>query len=287
MNRRELEKVLMVVAVALMAIIAYLVLVNGAECEARADGTPEGIAASAAPTSQWCELDGWCPPPHVPGPATAEVDFPRAEHLRLIGRLAEGIYKVRTMGGKVPYWYCGMPHRGTLARDLAMTVAWHTVRAAHLASDERRELNVWGWAGTLSNEGGFDICSLGTNPRRLAYRLGVLTPRRLTLSHTKDDVRRAITDPRMESRCRTYDLGMAQTLDTHYRRWLRRNHQQGDKTDLLEWKGFYWQATYMHSLAVLHETDRPWMYWPGYRAPWKDKRVTRHARLLGATKEEI
>ena len=282
MDQGKLERFLMAVAILLVGILFWLLLTKSATGDAvrpALDVPP--------PTTTWCETDGWCPPEFVPGPTTEDVAFPRPEHLKLIGRIADGIYKVRTRKGTVPYWYCGAPHRGELARDLAMTVAWHTVRAAHLARDERRTLNVWGWAGILSNEGGFDICSLGTNPRRLAYRLGVLTPRRLTLSHTKDDIRRAITDPKMEARCRSYDLGMAQTLDTHYRKYLRREGLEGDKRDLLEWKGFYWQAVYMHELAVLYNTDRPWLYWPGYRAEWKHEKVRRHARRLGATRSEI
>jgi hypothetical protein len=214
-------------------------------------------------------------------------EFPNAEQLRIIGRIAEGIYKERTMKGHTPYFFCGEAYKGEEAKDLATEVAYHVVKAAWEASTDDQELNVWGWAGTLLNEGGMDICTLGMNPRKAAYLLGILEPRRLTVSHTKEDVLRAINHDKMKSLFKTYDLGMGQTLDSHYKRWMRMEGKPCKPEDLLEWEGFYWQAKYMHSLAVKFNTDRPWMYWPGYRAPWKDFRVTQHAKKLGAKPEEI
>lgn len=225
-----------------------------------------------------------------PLPVTEYVEpktFLSKEQLRTIGRLAEGIYKARTMKGTVPYWFCGEAYEGAEAKNLAMTVAWHVVKSADEASDDRRTLNVWGWAGTLLNEGGMDLCTLGMNPRKAAYHLGILKKRRRTLSHTKAEVLKAIHNTQMKGMFKTYDLGMAQTLDRHYKYWLKCERKQGGPEDLLEWRGLYWQAVYMHGLAVDYDTDRPWMYWPGYRAPWKDYRVTQHARRLGATPEEI
>jgi len=250
---------------------------------------PEEIAplplVKAEPSFCWLEE-----PIADPLPMTEYVEeptFPNAKQLRLIGRIAEGIYKNRTRKGNAPYWFCGEPYRDEEAKDLAMTVAYHVVRSAWEASDDRRTINAWGWAGLLLNEGGMDLCTLGLNPRKAAYQLGVLKPRKLTVSHTKEEVLSAINHDSMKKLFRTYDLGMGQTLDLHYRAWLKDERRQGEPADLIEWKGFYWQAIYLHDLAVSYDTDRPWLYWPGYRAPWKDARVTRHARALGATPEDI
>jgi len=213
--------------------------------------------------------------------------FPSDDQLKTIGRLADGIYKVRTVKGSVPMWYCGEPYEGDAARELSMTIAWHVVRSAWEASDDRFELSPWLWAGLISTESGFDLCTLGLNPRRAAYRLGVLKPRKRTISHTREEVIRAINDPKLSSLFPRFDLGMGQTLDSHYRAYLRFENKEGKSEDLIEWSGFYWQATYLHGLAVRHQTKRPWAFWPGYRAAWKDAKVTRYARALGATPEEV
>jgi len=256
-----------------------------AESSAGSETSEQTTEPLTYPTTEWDE-----PLDIDPLPSTElqmPPEFPDLDQLRIIGRIADGILKQRTLKGAIPYWFCGEPYEDEAAKDLAMEVAYHVVRSAWLASDDRRTLNVWGWAGTLLNEAGMDLCTLGLNPRRTAYRLGLLKPRRLTVSHTKEEILRVIKHPRMLNLHSTYDLGMAQTLDKYYKNWLRAERIEGSPDDLLEWKGFYWQATYMHGLAIKHETDRPWAYWPGHKAAWKDHRVSKHARLLGATLEEI
>jgi hypothetical protein len=278
----------LMLAALILLVIAWVSIAGPSKnsiAEASPTTTESIVKPKPAPMTLWEEPLDVDPPEqtlYIPPP-----EFPNKEQLVLIGRIADGIWKERTYKGKTPYFVCGEAHKDEAAKEKAMEVAYHVVRAAWLASDDRRTLNVWGWAGTLLNEGGMDICTLGMNPRKAAYKLGVLKPRRRTLSHTKEDVIRAINHPRMKALFKTYDLGMGQTLDIYYRRWAKREGIEGVPEDLLEWKGFYWQAIYMHGLAVRHNTDRPWMYWPGYRAPWKDYRVYQHARKLGATKEEI
>ena len=216
-----------------------------------------------------------------------EPGFPNAEQVKVIGRIAEGIYKERTQNGNLPYWFCGEPYEGVEAKELAMQVAWNVVRSAHLASDDRKEINVWMWAGLLLNEGGMDLCTLGINPRKTAYQYNILKPNKRTVSHTREEVLYAINHEKMKNLFPVFDLGMAQTLDIHYKRYLRDERKEGTPTDLLTWKGFYWQAEYLHDLAIFYDTDRPWTYWPGYKAAWKDFRVSKFARRLGATKEEV
>jgi len=280
---------------AVLAVAALLWAVAGASAYPAQTAmiTPPSSQEVLAPAHQEQVEEPYCwqeEPLADPLPVTEYVEpptFPSKEQLRIIGRLAEGIYKVRTMKGNAPYWFCGEAYEGAEAKNLATTVAWHVVKSADEASDDRRTLNVWGWAGTLLNEGGMDLCTLGMNPRKAAYRLGILKKRKRSLSHTKDEVLEAIRHEKMKDLFSTYDLGMAQTLDIHYRKWLKWEGKYGSAEDLLEWKGLYWQATYMHGLAINYDTDRPWLYWPGRRSPWKDYRVVQHAKRLGATQEEI
>lgn len=228
--------------------------------------------------SEWCALEGWCPPQWTPEPWTEDIDFPRYEHLILIGRLTSGVYKAKTYSEKTPFIFCGKVLASDEARDLSAEIAYHVVYSAFLASDERRQINPWGWAGLLSNESGFDLCALGTHPRRYAYKVGALKRKRRTVSHTKLEIISAMNHPRMR-RFPAFDLGMGQTLDSYY---------PGPREDLLEWEGFYWQAEYLHSVAIMYRTNRPWKFWRGRAlAKWKDARVTGYAKRLGAKEGEI
>jgi len=209
------------------------------------------------------------------------------ERVKLIGRLADGIYKVRTLKGKIPFWFCGEPHEGTEARLLATDIAWHIVTASEAASDDTTKINVWELAGLASNESGFDLCSLGTFPRKAAYEYKILKRNRRTVSHTRAEVERVISHPKMKARFRAFDLCILQTLDSHYRADKMGRGERWESKDLLTWEGFRWQAEYFHGIMLRHKTDTPSLYWPGRKSPWKLAKVRRFARQLGATEEEL
>ena len=215
-------------------------------------------------------------------PKTEMLTEADIERKKLIGRIAQGIHRVRTTRGQVPFWFCGEPYTGEAAVDLAIEVAWHIV-----VESEKNKLNPWGVAGLASNESGFDLCSLGTYPRLAAYDLGILKRKKLTLSHSREEIERSISDPRMVSKFRAYDLGLLQTLDIYYRRDRRYQGERGRAKDLITWEGFSWQVGHLRRLGERHHTHEPWLYWPGYRAEWKREKVRRFAKQLGATSDDM
>jgi hypothetical protein len=234
----------------------------------------------------------------APEEQTVHVDppeFPEKEHLQLIGRIAEGIYYWKVGKKEERKWYfCGEPYEKEEAKDLAVEIAYHFVHATWLVEQNLEyELNVWGALGTSANESSFDLCAFGLYPRKAAYKTldkqgkKVLKPNRLTVSHTFKEVVRAIHHEKMVAKFRTYDLGMLQTLDMFYRQYLRAERMDGKREDLMTWEGFYWQIHHMAKRGKFHDTDRPWMYWPGYRSEKYDKKVTKHAKRLGAKDYEI
>ena len=207
--------------------------------------------------------------------------FPNEDQLKLIGRLADGIFKLK----KRAYPYdCGV--RFTDDEQLmenALLWAYNIVKASWAASDEDNELNVWGVAGTLSIESKFDLCSFGLHPRKAAYTTiykgkPVLKSSKLSVSHTYEDVVKAIYNPKMQKKFRTFDLGGLQVLALYY---------DGKMERLLTWDGFYWQVNWMMTKQRRHKRKNPWAYWPGRYSVKRHKKVVRHARRLGATPEEI
>ncbi len=233
-----------------------------------------------------------------PEEQTIHVDppeFPKKEHLKLIGRIAEGIYYWK-VGKKEerPFYFCGEPYRTEEAKDLAVEIAYHFVHATWLVQENMEyNLNVWGALGTSANESSFDLCAFGLYPRKAAYKTldkygkKVLKPNKLTISHSFEEVVKAIHHERMSPKFRTYDLGMLQTLDMFYRQHLKAERLEGKREDLLTWEGFYWQMHYMAKRGKFYDTNRPWRYWPGYNSDTYDKKVTKWAKKLGATNTEI
>jgi len=220
--------------------------------------------------------------------------FPQPVHLKLIGRMAQGIYKWKTSGETHSYFFCGKPYNGEEAKEQAMLAAFHVVRASWDPETGDTLINPWGIAGTAAKEGQFDVCAFGLHPRLMAYELKtkhgkpVLKRSRLSISHTRAEVIRAMNNPKMEARFSTYDLGVLQVLDTYYIGYLHTEQLKGSREDLLSWEGFYWQVRHhMLEQSRAYGTDRPWMYWPGHRSARYDASVTRYARRLGARSDEI
>jgi len=210
--------------------------------------------------------------------------FPNDEQVKLISRMAEGIYRWKTMKEKIPFYFCGEGFVDLGAEDKALTIAYHIVKASREASDDDFTMNPWGVAGTVRLESGFDLCAFGLYPRKAAYKTmmkngkPILKPRRITISHTKKEVITAIQNKKMLNMFETFDLGMLQTLAKYY---------PGKPEDLITWGGFYWQVLHMKGRGQWNKTGRPWIFWPGPYSPAYDRRVTKYARQLGATKDEI
>ena len=136
-------------------------------------------------------------------------------------------------------------------------------------------INPWGILGTMYNESGFDPCALGLNPRRLAYRKGLLTPRRATRSHTARKILFAIHSSELKKHFKTsgYDLGLCQILS--------RFHRETSFADMLSVDtGIRICVLEMQARSRLHKTRVPWRYWRGSETPWYHKKINRWIRIM-------
>lgn len=268
--------------VAILVVIASLFITFALPAKAE---LPQAVTSQAwGPVSEMSPIWDALPRTEMVEEQAPVIDVKK---LMLTGRLARGIYKVRTVGETSPFWFCGKPYKGQEAWDLSFKIAWIIIDAAENASTTTAQINVWELAGLACNESGFDICTLGFYPRQAAYRWKILKRRRLTVSHTREDVERAIAHPRMKAWFPAFDLGGLQTLDIYYHADKRGQGEKSESKDLLSWEGFRWQAEYFHSLMIRYNTKTPSLYWPGHKAKWKLAKVRRFARRLGARPDEI
>jgi hypothetical protein len=229
------------------------------------------------------ELDQTIQPVEAKKKEIPKRAFPNENQLRMIGRLANGIteMKLRQKG-----WYeCGTLYSDKEEiRTKALDYAYHIVKASYIMSDESFTLNIWGLAGVIENESGFDRCALGLYPRKHAYNLGILKRRKMCISHTEEEVLSALEDPRMQKKFKRtgVDLGVGQVLSRFYDRPKDyRSHMQVAY-------GTLQAGRIMRNRARWKGTDRPWLYWRSTsRTDWYDKKVVRNARKMGATRLEI
>jgi len=210
--------------------------------------------------------------------------LPLAEMV-LVGRMSDGIYAYKK---KVNIWECGVELDDRELSDLSLKYAFQIVQAAKGVSDgvgmeDRWVLNPWGLAGTIGHETKFDRCSLGLNPRKTAYRVGALKKRKRCISHTEEDVLKALKNPKVKRMyARTgVDLGVSQLLSRFY-------EARYDYKKMLNLKyGTEQAARVMRHRGRRHSTKRPWLYWRGSKQTWYLDRVERVMKRLGAKKHEI
>lgn len=200
------------------------------------------------------------------------------EQLKLIGRLSEGILKVKTFNNEIIWWECGKRYDKDEVEERAIEWSYIIVKYSH-----EYNVNPWGIAGTIQNESKFDRCTIGKYPREDAEKRGYVTPNKLTLSRDKKEIIEYLEsgDWKASFRSTGMDLGGLQTLT----RFI-------PELELYEFLSL--DPGLIHQIAEMKnrsytcpKSDRPWMCWPGYYAPWYDKKVVRYARRLGASKNEI
>ena len=224
-----------------------------------------------------------------------DLTFPDKKEYDNINRISAGIERKMT---KDSWYFCGDRIVGDeirlLAKKWATTIvysAWLEGRQVqtgdNLAYGANRvklkpmDLNPWAIVGLAYLESRLDICALGLYPRKRAYVWGLIKPRKRSISHTKKEVIRALTDPRMIRWFRTsgFDVGGLQELTRFYP-----NHSLDF---LLSWEGLEAQIHYMANRGRFHKTRRPWRWWPGHDSSKKDYKVVHAARMFGATKEDL
>jgi hypothetical protein len=198
-----------------------------------------------------------------------------------VDRLSEGMktWKMEHASGR--WWSCGVAQEEKDAEEIAKDLATRIEEES-----AANGLNPWGLAGVLAKESKFDECALGKRSRDLGYRIGVLKPNRLTISHTAEDVLKVIASKEWKKEIGKADMGLPQVMyPTIYR---------GDPKALLTREvGVRFAALEMARRAqrigvyVAKALLRPWSNWPGWYDKKYDESIIRHARWLGATEDDI
>lgn len=206
--------------------------------------------------------------------------FPNEKELRLIGRMAQGIARWKSSG----WWQCGVliTSKETI-KDTAVFYAYLVVKSAKDVSGDDWKLNPWGLLGTVRNESRFDRCALGLNPRKKAYSLKVLKPRKTCISHSAREIVAAVESPKLQKYFTRsgVDIGLSQMLSRHYQAPF--NYAKMIEPDY----GMSEAARWMRHLGWAYKTKRPWRYWRGREVGWYDTKIVRAAHLTGAKDSDI
>lgn len=214
-----------------------------------------------------------------PGGDTDGERVPEVD-VRELGQLTKGIQGLRHGN----WWVCGRHLSEAEEHETAMKIAYSImVNLASLAPDMSIGMSIspWGIASTMANESGFDPCALGIHPGKWAYDTGLLIRRKLTISHSRQDVLDFIsTGVAKEHFSKSgFDLGLCQVLSRFY---------PGEERDMLTISGGTRICVLeMVDRAVRYSTSRPWLYWRGKETGWYlDKiqkitwRMRKHAKAI-------
>lgn len=208
--------------------------------------------------------------PRSPTPLTAEyTDFVnQANILRLTvcpqDRLAEYtlIKGILTSKAKEGVWYqCG----NTIPKD-----EWY-VKAVEIAEAcvyTARPLGVdpVGQLATWQQESRLDPCAIGPHPRNWAIERGLLKAKRNSLSYTKAEVKKVLTDAKFKATFPKVDLGLAQLLHP----WFTRG---ATLDELLSIEGAQYSARELAHRGKMYRSKKPWVYWPGYKSKSRENTI--------------
>jgi len=230
--------------------------------------------------------------------APRQDGFPSIEQLKLIGRMARGVIRVAHHKGGGKWWECGTAYSEEEEQDAALDWAYRIVFLSWEYSDVGTDggfiMEPWGVFGTAANECGFDRCALGLYPRKWAYQEGIIKKRRRCISHTAEEISRAVMseDGLEQWRSTGIDSGPLHEL------WLCRDSGCKPKYNISLpripfsevmslGKGFEYNVRQMRKRADRNSTNRPWRWWRGSETHWYDEKIVRWARMGGASLEEI
>ncbi len=163
-----------------------------------------------------------------------------------------------------------------------LLIAHHTTFYPIRRGGVRYEVKVplKGVLGTMMSESRLDYCAIGPNPRKWAYKHGLLEKnpggQRGTPSYSKEEVLAVLNHPKWKKRLA--DLGLGQMV------WGRGKKAiyKGDPEDLLSLRpGIKKVFEEMADRGRRKNSRRPWEYWPGERRHvWYDIRVTRFQQAI-------
>lgn len=206
------------------------------------------------------------------------------EYLMKVGRLAKGIRRWHRVRNHGMWWECGMLYSDVGQHNRALEWAKAIVDdVEEVNRSARYKFSFWGVAATIANESGFDSCALGLNPRKRAYQLGILKKQKQGISHTREDVIRVVTHPKMIRwfSATGVDIGAMQLLS---RLWPE-NYSIPDM--LVMENAVDVGVAEMARRARVHASTQPWAYWRGRYTEWYRLKIIGRARILGATKFEV
>jgi hypothetical protein len=200
----------------------------------------------------------------------------------LVSRLEGGLYKyfVRKNG----WAQCGKIVRNKeeiakLAKYYAYTINIAIVEQ----SNEDYAINMWGVVGVMLQESGLDPCAVGKNPREYAYTKGILKRPEMGITHTVDELKRALKNPAMMRRFKRtgYDLGLAQMLQPYY--------DAPNDYDKIFNPVYSANQTVKEMIRRSRrmKTKKPWLYWRGHKAHWYENRIKKQAKRAGAIPGEL
>lgn len=287
----------------LLVVAALATLVMGAVVASRAETgvMPPVDVSECFPVSDMEEYGDPLPlTEFVEVDVAPKPEFPNADELRLIGRISEGVRKIALHKGGGRWWSCGEVLSDEEQKDHAVEWAYRIVYLAweysDRGSDDGITINPWGIFGTAANESGFDVCALGPWPRKWGYQHKTITKRRLCISHPYEEIKATMLHPKGIERWKTSGIDAA-PLHQLWRcdekgmckpKWNRERLPAIPVDDVFSLgKGFEYNVRKMKKDSIDFKTDRPWLYWPGYRSERYDTKVVRWARKGGATSEEI
>ena len=198
--------------------------------------------------------------------------------VRLVGKLARGMQHIKQTRDGGEWYFCGERLSDSEKVEISIAIAYHLVD--NLKSVGLEDVSPWGIVATAYNESSLDACALGIGPRKWAYREGILHPRRTTISHTRDEVLRIVTNRKARARYALtgFDLGLCQVLSRFY--------PDQDAEMLSISGGMRICVLEMQARAHRHRTASPWMFWPGSKTAWYRKKIQRWARLMEASLEK-
>lgn len=225
-------------------------------------------------------------------PATPDDQIAR---LKLIGRLAQGIRRVAVNKGGGRWWECGATYDDTAEGEAALEWAYRIVTLAleysDCGSENGYQLNPWEIAAVAANESGFDRCALGKWPRKWGYENGTIKRSRLSISHSYEEIHATLTSKKAGDRWTKVGLDAAPLhvlwrCDTEERCWPKFNREGLPPIPMREvfslGMGFEYNVREMKKRAIDNKTQRPSMYWKGYKCDWYDDKIRNWERRLGA-----
>ena len=254
--------------------LTFLAPYAGSADQLRAVDFAETYAQTVMSDSMALDFITWPQTMHV----DEESNALPTEQLRYVGRMAEGILFGWVEKRNRGIWFeCGLRYETLDEKEEAATLwAYQIVRAA-----SAHEINPWGLAGTIANESNFDRCAIGYHPRKWALSKHMLKRKRKTISYSAEEiisVYRSIAARRRWSHT-GWDVGPCQMLSKFY---------PGNIEDMFSLvPGIDICAMEMRSRADMYGTDRGWRWWRGHETGWYDDRVTRFARIMGASSDDI